>query len=153
SAGRAPRVRRDRPPTSARGMGRADSTGAADRATRSRGPVEQGDRRTAVRLPPDGRHAPLPPVPQARYYIAQRAARCVEAGPHLLSRRSIRPKIRHATYATDRPAFVPSGESVGHRCPLTSKGGDMSANGKPSIVFCHGVWADGSSFSKLIPTL
>jgi pimeloyl-ACP methyl ester carboxylesterase len=29
----------------------------------------------------------------------------------------------------------------------------MSANGKPSIVFCHGVWADGSSFSKLTPTL
>ncbi|HLY61710.1 MAG TPA: alpha/beta hydrolase [Terriglobia bacterium] len=24
---------------------------------------------------------------------------------------------------------------------------------KPSIVFCHGIWADGSSFSKLIPTL
>src|SRR5215467_2058971 len=29
----------------------------------------------------------------------------------------------------------------------------MSGNGKPSIVFCHGIWADGSSFSKLIPTL
>jgi pimeloyl-ACP methyl ester carboxylesterase len=29
----------------------------------------------------------------------------------------------------------------------------MSVNGKPSIVFCHGIWADGSSFSKLIPTL
>jgi pimeloyl-ACP methyl ester carboxylesterase len=29
----------------------------------------------------------------------------------------------------------------------------MSADGKPSIVFCHGIWADGSSFSKLIPTL
>jgi pimeloyl-ACP methyl ester carboxylesterase len=29
----------------------------------------------------------------------------------------------------------------------------MSANDKPSIVFCHGIWADGSSFSKLIPTL
>ena len=29
----------------------------------------------------------------------------------------------------------------------------MSVNGKPSIVFCHGVWADGSSFAKLIPTL
>ena len=26
-------------------------------------------------------------------------------------------------------------------------------NGKPSIVLCHGIWADGSSFSKLIPTL
>lgn len=24
---------------------------------------------------------------------------------------------------------------------------------KPSIVFCHGLWADGSCFSKLIPTL
>jgi pimeloyl-ACP methyl ester carboxylesterase len=24
---------------------------------------------------------------------------------------------------------------------------------KPSVVFCHGIWADGSSFSKLIPPL
>jgi pimeloyl-ACP methyl ester carboxylesterase len=24
---------------------------------------------------------------------------------------------------------------------------------KPSIVFCHGIWADGSSFSKVIPAL
>src|SRR5438128_8452379 len=23
----------------------------------------------------------------------------------------------------------------------------------PSIVFCHGIWADGSSFSKVIPPL
>jgi pimeloyl-ACP methyl ester carboxylesterase len=29
----------------------------------------------------------------------------------------------------------------------------MSDNRKPSIVLCHGIWADGSSFSKLIPTL
>jgi pimeloyl-ACP methyl ester carboxylesterase len=29
----------------------------------------------------------------------------------------------------------------------------MSDNGKPSIVFCHGIWADGSSFSKVIPAL
>jgi pimeloyl-ACP methyl ester carboxylesterase len=29
---------------------------------------------------------------------------------------------------------------------------EMNAN-KPSIVFCHGLWADGSCFSKLIPTL
>ena len=29
----------------------------------------------------------------------------------------------------------------------------MSVNKKPSIVFCHGVWADGSSFSKVIPAL
>src|SRR5258708_12594176 len=24
---------------------------------------------------------------------------------------------------------------------------------KPNIVFCHGIWADGSCFNKLIPTL
>jgi pimeloyl-ACP methyl ester carboxylesterase len=29
----------------------------------------------------------------------------------------------------------------------------MSPNSKPSIVFCHGIWADGSCFSKLIPPL
>ena len=28
-----------------------------------------------------------------------------------------------------------------------------STQTKPSIVFCHGLWADGSCFSKLIPTL
>jgi pimeloyl-ACP methyl ester carboxylesterase len=29
----------------------------------------------------------------------------------------------------------------------------VSAQDKPSIVFCHGLWADGSCFSKLIPPL
>jgi pimeloyl-ACP methyl ester carboxylesterase len=29
----------------------------------------------------------------------------------------------------------------------------MSTQRKPSIVFVHGIWADGSSFGKLIPTL
>ena len=29
----------------------------------------------------------------------------------------------------------------------------MSTKSKPSIVFVHGIWADGSSFSKVIPTL
>ena len=29
----------------------------------------------------------------------------------------------------------------------------MSMQRKPSIVFVHGLWADGSCFSKLIPTL
>jgi pimeloyl-ACP methyl ester carboxylesterase len=36
------------------------------------------------------------------------------------------------------------------------KGEDMkskSTETKPSIVFCHGLWADGSCFSKVIPTL
>src|ERR1700741_4680464 len=29
----------------------------------------------------------------------------------------------------------------------------MSKHTKPSIVFVHGLWADGSCFSKVIPTL
>ena len=29
----------------------------------------------------------------------------------------------------------------------------MSTASKPSIVFCHGLWADGSCFGKVIPTL
>ena len=29
----------------------------------------------------------------------------------------------------------------------------MSPQSNPSIVFCHGIWADGSCFSKLIPSL
>jgi pimeloyl-ACP methyl ester carboxylesterase len=29
----------------------------------------------------------------------------------------------------------------------------MSPQSKPSIVFAHGLWADGSCFSKLIPPL
>jgi pimeloyl-ACP methyl ester carboxylesterase len=33
-----------------------------------------------------------------------------------------------------------------------NQGGKMSKT-KKSIVFCHGIWADGSSFNKVIPTL
>src|SRR4051794_34359973 len=29
----------------------------------------------------------------------------------------------------------------------------MSSASKPTIVFCHGIWADGSCFSKVIPPL
>jgi hypothetical protein len=29
----------------------------------------------------------------------------------------------------------------------------MSKQTKPSIVFVHGLWADGSCFAKLIPSL
>ena len=29
----------------------------------------------------------------------------------------------------------------------------MSTQRKPTIVFCHGIWADGSCFSKVIPAL
>jgi pimeloyl-ACP methyl ester carboxylesterase len=31
--------------------------------------------------------------------------------------------------------------------------GKMSTASKPTIVFCHGIWADGSCFNKVIPAL
>src|SRR5205809_7190132 len=30
---------------------------------------------------------------------------------------------------------------------------NTSTQTKPSIVFCHGIWADGSCFNKVIPAL
>src|SRR6202012_2813714 len=33
------------------------------------------------------------------------------------------------------------------------RGVTMSTESKPSVVFCHGIWADGSCFSKVIPPL
>src|SRR3989441_5103824 len=44
--------------------------------------------------------------------------------------------------------------SIRARCSMTSKeGADYVHADQPSIVFVHGIWADGSSFGKVIPTL
>src|SRR5271169_4520981 len=43
--------------------------------------------------------------------------------------------------------------SIADVVEIKNKGEDMkskSTETKPSIVFCHGLWADGSCFSKLI---
>jgi pimeloyl-ACP methyl ester carboxylesterase len=37
--------------------------------------------------------------------------------------------------------------------PQPSKKESKMKGAKPSIVFCHGIWADGSCFSKVIPAL
>src|SRR5580765_5672415 len=44
------------------------------------------------------------------------------------------------------------GSGGGVRDRHVSRRGSMSQT-KPSIVFAHGIWADGSCFSKVIPTL
>jgi pimeloyl-ACP methyl ester carboxylesterase len=36
---------------------------------------------------------------------------------------------------------------------LKLRSNNMSSQRKPSIVFCHGIWADGSCFGKVIPAL
>jgi pimeloyl-ACP methyl ester carboxylesterase len=40
-------------------------------------------------------------------------------------------------------------KEIKRRITMTAK----STQTKPSIVFCHGLWADGSCFSKVIPAL
>src|SRR6516225_1006297 len=42
---------------------------------------------------------------------------------------------------------------VGHASLSHSRQSEEVAMAKPSIVFAHGLWADGSCFSKLIPAL
>jgi len=37
--------------------------------------------------------------------------------------------------------------------PQPDKKESKMKDSKPSIVFCHGIWADGSCFSKVIPAL
>src|SRR5256885_1437880 len=43
--------------------------------------------------------------------------------------------------------------NVGRAKPFLSERCAMSKDSKPGIVFCHGLWADGSCFSKLIVPL
>src|SRR6185312_7723577 len=37
--------------------------------------------------------------------------------------------------------------------PVEQEERTMPGRAKPAIVFCHGVWADGSCFNKVIPAL
>jgi pimeloyl-ACP methyl ester carboxylesterase len=54
-----------------------------------------------------------------------------------------------------RSTFVATTAAVAGSSLVASLGGNpaMAASTKPSIVFAHGIWADGSSFSKVIPLL
>ena len=55
---------------------------------------------------------------------------------------------------TTRRHLLVAGASLAAGIAFTSKGAtNMNASNKPSIVFCHGIWADGSCFNKLIPSL
>jgi RNA polymerase sigma factor (sigma-70 family) len=51
------------------------------------------------------------------------------------------------------PAVFKSSESTAAIRERRTKVNAKSTQGTPSIVFCHGLWADGSCFSKVIPAL
>jgi hypothetical protein len=64
------------------------------------------------------------------------------SAPHQGISQSVKDRIRNRLVAGQR---APHGGIFRERI--------MSKETKPSIVFVHGIWADGSSFSKVIPTL
>jgi len=53
-----------------------------------------------------------------------------------------------------RRRLLVAGASLAAGIAFPSKGATkVNASNKPSIVFCHGIWADGSCFNKLVPAL
>src|ERR1700738_846598 len=70
---------------------------------------------------------------------------------HQLGTRCYDMNMKHISRST----FVATTAAVAGSTLCASLGGNpaMAASTKPSIVFAHGIWADGSSFSKVIPLL
>src|SRR5499433_3856410 len=53
-----------------------------------------------------------------------------------------------------RRHLLVAGSMLAAGIAFPSKGATkVNASNKPSIVFCHGIWADGSCFNKLVPAL
>ncbi|HLY79209.1 MAG TPA: hypothetical protein VKQ70_07530, partial [Caulobacteraceae bacterium] len=65
-----------------------------------------------------------------------------EHTPHDASRRDLLAAAAAMSLAAGAPAAAEQPSSPAR-----------AMAGKPSIVFAHGLWADGSCFSKLVPTL
>ena len=80
-------------------------------------------------------------------------------GHHDSSAESPRPNRRQFLLTTGNTlaacAITPSGRLINEFTPPQpyKKEESKMTDTKPSIVFCHGIWADGSCFSKVIPTL
>src|SRR3984885_9668200 len=64
---------------------------------------------------------------------------------------STQSSLRRSTFLSTSAA-VAVASAVGLRAAGAQEISQVS-NGKPSIVFCHGIWADGSCFSKVIAPL
>src|SRR6516164_5279311 len=79
-------------------------------------------------------------------------------GHHDRSAESPRPNRRQFLLATGSTlaaaVIAPSGRLInGFTLPQPYKKEIKMKDTKPSIVFCHGIWADGSCFSKVMPAL
>ena len=83
-----------------------------------------------------------------RYLGAGAAGTALVSGAQALSPLAALAATRNGTTGVAR--FSPSKEK---RSTLMNNGSSQRTSNKLSIVFAHGLWADGSCFNKLIPTL
>src|SRR5215472_11454261 len=79
-------------------------------------------------------------------------------GHHDRSAQSPRPNRRQFLLTTGSTlaaaVIAPSGRLTNEFTPPQPyKKESTMIDTKPSIVFCHGIWADGSCFSKVMPAL
>src|SRR5215469_13099445 len=76
---------------------------------------------------------------------------------HNRSPESARPNRRQFLLTTGSTVaagvIAHSGRMTNEFTPQQSKKESKMKATNPSIVFCHGIWADGSCFSKVIPAL
>jgi pimeloyl-ACP methyl ester carboxylesterase len=65
---------------------------------------------------------------------------------------SVRSSVKRSVFLSSSAALL-GASLLGDRIPsaVAAEDSKVSSSGKPSIVFCHGIWADGSSFGKVIP--
>ena len=89
--------------------------------------------------------------------LSHRTGRCFRKADHSTcpSRPSEFATPHHAQTTLDFSRLKTCEHSVGstHRVPSSKAARIVATPAKPSIVFAHGLWADGSCFSKVTPAL
>src|SRR5580700_5005853 len=140
----------------------AVAAAAGDRTTRGRGPKQQGDRRAAVPLTPNGRLAPVPDLPEARHYLACRApgracglrrrhlVRTPSAANRDILLEAARRERRPANQSSDRIEVTPGRH---RKVGVTHQRRPPMPTTTPHVVLVHGGFVDGSGWQGVYDRL
>ncbi len=126
----AARGRRSPPGIPARRRAPAHSAGTADRPAGRPRPVQPGDRRATVPLPPHGRITPVPPVPQTRDHHpgpARQRAQTITTGEGGTATSA--PGIRHGRMRTVAPRSVRNNWMISAERTVVSPGSPGPGDG------------------------
>src|SRR5271165_3403984 len=66
---------------------------------------------------------------------------------------STRGNVKRSSFLSTSAALVGTSFLGNFAAAKAGEVSNVSGSAKPSIVFCHGIWADGSCFNKVVPTL